>query len=95
MPQLITDGELVKKTVKTTLVMLGSTALWVGGLTAAVLFSTSPPGAGATSKVDKTPAASAAPGIGAPVTVPAGSKAHRSGLGGVRTPGPAPSGDPI
>jgi hypothetical protein len=93
MPQLITDGELVKKTVKTTLVMLGSTALWVGGLTAAVLFTTSP--SAGTSKAEKAPAASAAPGMGAPVTVPAGSKAHRSGLGGVRTPGPAPSGDPI
>lgn len=42
MPQAaLTDGELLKKTLRTTLVMVGSTAVWLGILTSVVMMSTS------------------------------------------------------
>jgi hypothetical protein len=58
MPQLITDGELVKKTLRTTLVMLGSTAVWLAALTGAVVVTTGP-SSGADAKAEKAEKASA------------------------------------
>jgi hypothetical protein len=59
MPTL-SDGELFKKTLRTTLVMLGSTAVWLGALTGAVLVSTGPSAAGgAEAKADKPSTATA------------------------------------
>jgi hypothetical protein len=60
----LTDGELVKKTLRTTLVMLGTTALWLGALSGAVIVTTST-STPSDSKVEKaagpTPASLPAP----------------------------------
>ncbi len=70
----LTDGELFKKTLRTTLVMLGSTALWLGVLTGAVLVSTGSSTSGAAeSKVDK-------PASTTPAAVPAGQSPRGPGV---------------
>jgi len=60
----LTDGELLKKTLRTTLVMLASAAVWVGALSGAVIVVTAPSSSAATSetKVDK-PASPALGGL--------------------------------
>jgi len=90
MPQLsLSDGDLVKKTLRTTLVMLGSTAVWLAGLTTVVVMTTGPSSAAATpDSKDKAGTVSSA-GAFKPA-VPPGSKSHR----GVGTPTKG-SGDPI
>ena len=62
MPQFtLTDGDLLKKTLRTTLVMLGSTALWLGALSGAVVVITGPSAAGTSeSKAEKAAAGASA-----------------------------------
>jgi hypothetical protein len=75
MPQAaLTDGELLKKTLRTTLLMVGSTALWLGVLSGAVVLTTGAP----ESKVEKAtvgPATTGAPG---------GTVLKGAGLGGLK-----------
>jgi hypothetical protein len=91
MPQLtLSDGDLLKKTLRTTLVMLGTTALWLGGLTGVVVMTTGPASGSAESKAEKAAPAGSA-GSKSPVVVPA-AKVHRTGA---RAGDPAHAGDPI
>ncbi len=97
----LTDGELLRKTLRTTLVMVGTTALWLGALSGIVLAMTGSPassGAGE-SKADK--AIGSAPGAAsgaAPGTLPlkgplgpAGFKTmHRMGPGLQKSEVPQP-----
>ncbi len=101
MPQFtLTDGDLLKKTLRTTLVMLGSTALWLGALSGAVVVITGPSAAGTSeSKAEKAAAgASTGPsmplGPKGPMGLPAG-RAHRSAGAAVPKAEPAHPGDPI
>jgi len=93
----LTDGELFKKTLRTTLVMLGTTALWLGVLSGAIIVSTgASTSATPESKVEKaaaqapgSPPAGAAPHGGAAIPSP---RVHQSRP--LKTEGPHP-GDPI
>jgi hypothetical protein len=73
MPQLtLSDGDLVKKTLRTTLVMVGSTALWLGVLSGAVIMTTGPSASGTPEvKAEKSASGPLGPG-GASVGGPAG-----------------------
>ena len=94
----LTDGELWKKTLRTTLVMLGTTGLWLGVLSGAVIVSTGPSTSAAPeSKVDKS--AAQAPGAGPAGAAPRGAgpvpsprSIHQSRPQKVEAPHP---GDPI
>jgi hypothetical protein len=104
MPQAaLTNGELFKKTLRTTLVMVGSTALWLGALTGAVVLTTGSTASGqAESKNEKPEKAAGA----APATVPGAAQPkgpggvmglksmHRSSPAGLKADPPRP-GDPI
>jgi len=110
MPQIaLTNGELFKKTLRTTLLMVGSTALWLGVLSSAVVLTTSSASATADSKSDKPGSASGtivpgspgapgaapgSPGFRAPGGLDRMKSLHRPGLGAPKTDGVHP-GDPI
>jgi hypothetical protein len=66
----LTDGDLLKRTLRTTLVMVGATALWLGALTGIVMATTGSPASPGTaeSKADKVPGA--APGVAPGVVGP-------------------------
>ena len=97
MPQLtLTDGEILKKTLRTTLLMVGTTALWLGALSGLVMATTGSASEHGESKLDRG-AVATPPGLLGP-TGPAA-------VGGVKSmhrPTPpltgsdgARSGDPI
>jgi hypothetical protein len=101
---MLSDGELVKKTLRTTLVMLGSTALWLGLLSGAVIVSTGP-SSPAETKVEKA-AGPATGGPGAPTGPARAGERGGGGPGGVNPrsvhpsrpmpkPEPPHAGDPI
>jgi hypothetical protein len=112
MPQAtLSDRELIKKTLKTVGVMVGSTAIWLGGMTLVVVLATgssaSATSAGTSAKADKAAAVPAAPGAPGASPLRAGAGAgvkslRRAGIGGVppvgsaaTSPAPAKAGDPI
>jgi len=96
MPNLtLSDGELLKKTLRTTLVMVGSTALWLGMLSGVVLISTGSSASGAAEskgeKAEKGAGAVHGPGPVGPLPRNA---PPRPGMRGPSDP-PKSSGDPI
>jgi hypothetical protein len=109
MPQAaLTDGDLLKKTLRTTLIMLGTTALWLGGLSGVVLATTgsSSKDAMADSKGEKVtgplPGALSGPLPGAPPGAPGPKGPLGPGMKSLHRPGaamPKPevphTGDPI
>jgi hypothetical protein len=101
MPQFaLTNGELLKKTLRTTLVMVGSTALWLGALTGAVVVGTgSVSSATADAKLEKGVGAAATilprgPTLRGPRGMPGMNPVRRGGLGAPRV-GAVHPGDPI
>jgi hypothetical protein len=99
MPQLaLTNGELLKKTLRTTLVMVGSTALWLGALTGAVVFGTGS-SATADAKLEKAAAGPATvlpggPAVKAPGAMPGLRTGRHGGPGAPKVEAVHP-GDPI
>jgi hypothetical protein len=106
MPQTaLSNGELLKKTLKVVGVMVGSTAVWLGGISLiAILATGSSASATSSSPLDKAaPVASAAVGAGHPASgaTPGGIKSLRrpalgnAVVGGAATKDLAKPGDPI
>ena len=96
MPQFtLSDGELMKKTLRTTLVMVGTTALWLGGLTGAILM-TPGPSAAAEAKMEKAekggPPPSSTAGFKAPTGIPAGARSHLAPMAGQKADPSQPGG---
>ena len=85
MPQVaLTNGELWKKTLRTSLVMVGSTALWLGVLSGAVVMTTGSASPAADSKLEKAGGAAGVPGLaGAPGSPPAPGSPGFRGPGGL------------
>jgi hypothetical protein len=101
MPQAaLTNGELLKKTLRTTLVMVGSTAVWLGALSGAVMLTTGSPAV--ESKAEKAEKAAGAGPLNSPGAfgpkgpggVVAPRSVHRSGPALLKGE-PAHPGDPI
>jgi hypothetical protein len=95
----LSDGELLKKTLRTTLVMLGTTTLWVGALSGGVFMVTGPSSsAEPESKVEK-------PATGSPAALVPGPSPRQTDMANPRRgahqprpmtkPGAPKAGDPL
>jgi hypothetical protein len=101
MPQfMLTDGELVKKTLRTTLIMVGGTFVWLGMLSGAVILSTGAVSADAADSKSESAAHGATgtatiPGApGGPVKGAAVKSGRRPAVGAPKADTPH-AGDPI
>jgi len=97
MPQLtLSNRELFKKTLRTTAVMVGSTALWLGALSFAAVVTTGPEGSSTNEAVAEKAGGAPVPGAAAKgsagVLTPR--PGHRPLIGGAKSEAPNP-GDPI